>query len=129
MGTLIDVWSAGCVMAEMILGSPLFPGDSGMDQLVEIIKVLGTPSTAQIKAMNPGYTDFTFPSIKPVELAKVFRSRTDEQAIAFLSTVLVYEPQVRTTPQQACAHTFFDALRDPNFRLPNGNKVPYLDGI
>lgn len=38
----IDVWSAGCVLAELLLGQPIFPGDSGVDQLVEIIKVLGT---------------------------------------------------------------------------------------
>ena len=36
----IDVWSAGCVLAELLLGVPLFPGESGVDQLVEIIKVL-----------------------------------------------------------------------------------------
>ena len=39
--TAIDVWSSGCVFAELLLGAPLFPGDSGVDQLVEIIKVLG----------------------------------------------------------------------------------------
>ncbi len=34
----IDIWSAGCVLAELLLGQPIFPGDSGVDQLVEIIK-------------------------------------------------------------------------------------------
>jgi serine/threonine protein kinase len=48
-----DIWSTGCVMAELMLGQPLFPGDSGIDQLVEIIKVLGTPTREQIKTMNP----------------------------------------------------------------------------
>ena len=38
--TAIDLWSVGCVMAELLLGQPLFPGESGVDQLVEIIKVL-----------------------------------------------------------------------------------------
>ena len=38
----IDVWSVGCVIAELLVGQPLFPGESGVDQLVEIIKVLGT---------------------------------------------------------------------------------------
>lgn len=38
---LPQVWSVGCVMAELLLGSPLFPGESGVDQLVEIIKVGG----------------------------------------------------------------------------------------
>lgn len=36
----LDVWSAGCVLAELLLGQPIFPGDSGVDQLVEIIKVM-----------------------------------------------------------------------------------------
>lgn len=39
----IDMWSAGCVFAELLLGNPLFAGESGVDQLVEIIKILGTP--------------------------------------------------------------------------------------
>lgn len=49
----IDVWSVGCVIAEMVLGRPLFPGGSGVDQLVEIVKILGTPTKEQVVAMNP----------------------------------------------------------------------------
>jgi len=48
----IDIWSIGCVIGEMLLGSPLFQGESTEDQLVEIIKVLGTPSREQILMMN-----------------------------------------------------------------------------
>jgi hypothetical protein len=51
-------------MAELMTGQPLFPGDSGVDQLVEIIKVLGTPTREQILAMNKSYTEFKFPQIK-----------------------------------------------------------------
>ena len=57
----IDVWGVACVMAKMLLGQPLFPGESGVDQLVEIIKVLGTPTRDQIRSMNPNYTEFKFP--------------------------------------------------------------------
>ena len=60
----IDIWSMGCVVAETILGQPLFPGESGVDQLVEIIKVLGTPTREQLHTMNPNYTEFRFPQIK-----------------------------------------------------------------
>jgi glycogen synthase kinase 3 beta len=55
--TNIDIWSTGCVMAELMLGQPLFPGESGIDQLVEIIKVLGTPTREQIKTMNPNVSE------------------------------------------------------------------------
>ena len=60
----IDVWSSGCVLAELLLGQPIFPGESGVDQLVEIIKVLGTPTREQIRQMNPNYQEFRFPQIK-----------------------------------------------------------------
>jgi len=66
-----DVWSAGCVVAELLLGQPIFPGDSGVDQLVEIIKVLGTPSREQIREMNQNYQEFKFPQIKAHPWPKV----------------------------------------------------------
>ena len=52
------------MFAELLLGQPIFPGDSGVDQLVEIIKVLGTPTKEQIRQMNSNYTEFKFPQIK-----------------------------------------------------------------
>jgi glycogen synthase kinase 3 beta len=67
----IDVWSTACVMAELILGQPFFPGDTAIDQLVEIIKVLGTPSKPQIATLNMSYVNHKFPQIKPQPLAKV----------------------------------------------------------
>ena len=69
--TNIDIWSTGCVMAELILGKPIFPGESGVDQLVEIIKVLGTPTREQIQSMNQNYTEFKFPQIKANPWSKV----------------------------------------------------------
>ena len=58
-------------MAELLLGQPFFPGDSGIDQLVEIIKILGTPSKQEIAAMNASYVEHRFPQIKPHPLTKV----------------------------------------------------------
>ena len=43
-----------------MLGQPIFPGDSGVDQLVEIIKLLGTPSREAIKEMNPNYARYEY---------------------------------------------------------------------
>lgn len=59
------------MLAELLLGQPIFPGDSGVDQLVEIIKVLGTPTREQIREMNPNYTEFKFPQIKAHPWQKV----------------------------------------------------------
>ncbi|XP_014277975.1 glycogen synthase kinase-3 beta isoform X1 [Halyomorpha halys] len=124
--TKIDVWSAGCVLAELLLGQPIFPGDSGVDQLVEIIKVLGTPTREQIREMNPNYTEFKFPQIKSHPWQKVFRARTPPEAIELVSRLLEYTPSSRISPLQACAHPFFDELRDPTTCLPLGRPLPPL---
>uniref|UniRef100_A0A4X2KTL3 [tau protein] kinase n=1 Tax=Vombatus ursinus TaxID=29139 RepID=A0A4X2KTL3_VOMUR len=139
----IDVWSAGCVLAELLLGQPIFPGDSGVDQLVEIIKVLGTPTREQIREMNPNYTEFKFPQIKahpwtkvwPLTAAlgplcppvhQVFKARTPPEAIALCSHLLEYTPATRLSPLEACAHSFFDDLRSPGAQLPNSRQLPPL---
>jgi len=124
--TAIDIWSLGCVMAELLLGNPLFPGDSGVDQLIEIIKILGTPSKEEIRAMNPNHTSFKFPQIKPHPWSKVFRGKAPASAIDLVSQFLRYEPGQRLDPFEALCHPFFDELREPNARLPNGKPLPQL---
>ena len=97
--TGIDMWSMGCVCAELLLGQPLFPGESGVDQLVEIIKVLGTPTRTQIQQMNRSYMEFKFPQIKACPWTKVFRAhRVDADMIDFVSSLLRYTPEERPTP-------------------------------
>ncbi|KAH9685022.1 Shaggy-related protein kinase kappa [Citrus sinensis] len=124
--TAIDIWSTGCVMAELLLGQPLFPGESGVDQLVEIIKVLGTPTREEIKCMNPNYTEFKFPQIKPHPWHKVFQKRLPPEAVDLVCRFFQYSPNLRCTALEACVHPFFDELRDPNTRLPNGRPLPPL---
>uniref|UniRef100_A0A0D9Y765 non-specific serine/threonine protein kinase n=1 Tax=Oryza glumipatula TaxID=40148 RepID=A0A0D9Y765_9ORYZ len=141
--TAIDVWSAGCVLAELLLGQPVFPGDSGVDQLVEIIKfppfrlahagdllyfiqVLGTPTREEIKHMNPNYTEFKFPQIKAHPWHKIFHKRMPSEAVDLVSRLLQYSPHLRCSALEVLIHPFFDELRDPNARLPNGRTLPPL---
>lgn len=122
-------------MAELMLGQPLFPGESGIDQLVEIIKVLGTPTRDQIRTMNPNYMEHKFPQIKPhpfskassfrvrkfkprLTVTKVFR-KADPNAIDLISRLLEYTPTQRLSAIEAMVHPFFDELRDANTRLPD----------
>jgi len=123
-----------------MLGQPLFPGESGIDQLVEIIKVLGTPTRDQIRTMNPNYMEHKFPQIKPHPFSKVrdffwllrisqqaelifvaiqvFRKASPE-AIDLISRLLEYTPTQRLSAIEAMCHPFFDELRDPNTKLPD----------
>ncbi|WFD39230.1 uncharacterized protein MJAP1_002201 [Malassezia japonica] len=123
---IVDIWSTGCVMAELMQGLPLFPGESGIDQLVEIIKVLGTPSREQIKTMNPNYMEHKFPQIRPHPFSKIFRPRTPADAIDLITNLLQYTPHARLTAVEALCHPFFDELREEDVILSNGRPMPDL---
>nr|KAJ0220287.1 hypothetical protein LSAT_V11C200083850 [Lactuca sativa]KAJ0221450.1 hypothetical protein LSAT_V11C200083870 [Lactuca sativa] len=107
--TAIDVWSVGCVLAELLLG-----------------QVLGTPTREEIKCMNPNYTEFKFPQIKAHPWHKIFHKRTPPEAVDLVSRLLQYSPNLRCTALEACIHPFFNELRDPSTRLPNGRPLPPL---
>jgi len=111
--TSVDLWSAGCVFAEMILGQPLFTGKDGINQLVEIIKVLGTPTQMELRAMNPNYPEYEFtPKILPHPWEKVFRGWTPRETNELADHLLKYDPAARIPPLQALMHRYFDGLRN-----------------
>lgn len=108
----IDVWSIGCVFAELLLGHAIFAGETSVDQLVEIVKILGTPQRHQIEKMNPNYNEFKFPHIKHTSWNKVFKEDTPPEAIDLISKILVYDPERRVKPLEALLHPFFDEVRE-----------------
>jgi len=128
----IDTWSLGCVIGELFLGTPLFQGGSGVDQLVEIIKVLGAPSRSDILAMNPNYNQFNFPHVDPMPWKDVFEGVTykdipiPKAALELIESILVFQPLKRIDPLDALGHEFFASLRDSNGKLPNGRSLPPL---
>jgi len=124
--TAIDVWSVGCVVAELLLGAPLFPGDSGIDQLVEIIKILGTPTREEILSMNPNYREFKFPHIKAMKWENVFGKEVEKEALEVIANVLVYTPTNRFDGLQFCAHEWFDELRQEGKSLGDNKPLPPL---
>jgi len=125
--TAIDIWSTGCVIAELLLGQPIFAGESGIDQLVEIIKVLGTPTKKQIHSMNPDYKDNNqFPSIKKHPWEKLFPRDTPSTIIDLISKMLRYTPTHRILPLESLCHPFFDTLKQKHTN-PGGPISPYFD--
>lgn len=76
--------------------------------------------------MNPSYSEFRFPSIKANPWTKLFRHRTNKEAIDLISKILVYQPDRRFKPFEAMKHSYFDELRLESTTLPNGSKLPDL---
>jgi len=111
--TSIDLWSAGCIFAETIIRQPLFTGRDGVDQLVEIIKVIGTPTPQELKAMNPNYPTYEFtPAVAPLPWEKVLRDwHSSKEACDLVSQLVRYDPNSRLPPLQVLLHPYFDDLR------------------
>ena len=124
--TQVDVWSIGCVIAELVLSKPIFPGKSATDQFLEIMKVLGTPTSEQMKIMNPkSKGNSKLPKIKAVPWKEYFKGKTnDELYIDLVSKLLVYEPQKRLRPYEALLHPYFDELKQKEVKLPENKSLP-----
>ena len=119
-GHKIDVWSVGCVIAEMFLGQPIFAGKSSQDQLFRIAGILGKPNKMDVDAMNPEYTG-PLPSVEPISLAKLLKN-ANPLAIDLLTKILIYDPAKRMDPLQALLHPYFDQLRLNKLTI-NGRKI------
>uniref|UniRef100_A0A5B7A9X6 cyclin-dependent kinase n=1 Tax=Davidia involucrata TaxID=16924 RepID=A0A5B7A9X6_DAVIN len=105
--TPVDVWSVGCIFAEMVNQRPLFPGDSEIDELFKIFRVLGTPN----EDTWPGVTslpDFksAFPKWPPKDLATVV-SNLDSAGVDLLIKMLCLDPSRRVTARSALEHEYF----------------------
>lgn len=123
--TAIDTWSMGCVFAEMLLGEPLFPGESASNQKTQIINLLGTPKVHELKAMNPAQNHARLADVTGTQLESRL-PRAPPGAIDLLRKILKYDPSQRLDPFGCMAHPYFDELRADGAQLPNNTRLPEL---
>eukprot|EP01080_Neovahlkampfia_damariscottae_P008285 gene8285-110_t len=108
--TPVDIWSIGCIFAEMWTQFALFAGDSEIDQLYKIFQVLGTPTEETWSGISsfPNYKN-SFPSWKGIKLSDTLKGM-DEDGIDLIEKMLVYEPSQRISAKAALSHPYFDDL-------------------
>ena len=96
----IDIWSVGCVMAELIDGNPLFPGQNDLDQLYLIQKCLGPLiATHQEHFLkNPKFIGMKFPEIHSIDsIQRKYFGKIDKQGLDLLKRMLKMDPKQRIT--------------------------------
>jgi serine/threonine protein kinase len=106
----VDVWSAGCVIAEMVRGKPLFNADSDLDLVHRVFQALGTPPEDVLNEFGDvRFGKVTFPTYPGVELKQLFG--TDDLAlINLLERLLAIDPRQRITAKEALHHPYFDSV-------------------
>ncbi|XP_014830298.1 PREDICTED: mitogen-activated protein kinase 7 isoform X2 [Poecilia mexicana] len=112
----IDMWSVGCIFAEMMGRKQLFPGKNYVHQLQLILSVLGTPPEGLIGSIRAdrvrSYVQ-SLPSRTPVPLAKLY-PQAEASALDLLQAMLQFDPRERISVTEALAHPYVSKYHDPD---------------
>ncbi|RRT70567.1 hypothetical protein BHE74_00017973 [Ensete ventricosum] len=118
--TSIDVWSVGCIFAELLGRKPIFPGTECLNQLKLIVNILGTMSDADIGFIdNPKARKYikSLPYTPGVPLANLY-PMANPLAIDLLQKMLVFDPSKRISVTEALEHPYMSPLYDPSANPP-----------
>ena len=122
----IDIWSIGCILAEMILREPIFPGKDYRHQLLLIFEVLGSPSEEDMECIKlqraKDYIRAHTKNQRKIPMKKIFRN-ADPLAIDFIEKTLTFNPAKRMTIEDCLEHNYVYEFRDQSTEI-NAESIP-----
>lgn len=106
----MDMWAVGCIIAELLIGTPLYRGDSTLNQLSLIVASLGDPfddDIAALKAEHAGELLKKLPPLaRPPDSLRVALSGQPPDAVNLITSILVFNPERRLTADEALCHPY-----------------------
>ncbi|KAK3122133.1 hypothetical protein QOZ80_8BG0665530 [Eleusine coracana subsp. coracana] len=112
--TPVDIWSVGCIFAELITNTALFPGDSEVQQLMHIFKLLGTPNEEVWPGVSKLPNWHVYPQWKPSKLETLVPG-LDADGYDLLEKMLQYEPMKRISAKKALVHPYFNGVNKEQY--------------
>jgi mitogen-activated protein kinase 15 len=97
----VDMWSMGCILAELLLGKPVFPGTSTLNQLDRVMEVTGRPSQEDVESINSPLAQTMLESLPPTKAKKLrdMFPTASEEALDLLKNLLQFNPNKRLTAE------------------------------
>ncbi|KAG2414454.1 mitogen-activated protein kinase sty1 [Aspergillus terreus] len=114
-GVEVDIWSAGCILAEMLRGVPLFPGKDHINQFYLITDMIGNPPLEvieKITSKNTRHIVDSLPHKEPRQLKTIFNEE-DAEAVDLLEKMLLFDQSKRISAAESLEHPYLAPYHDP----------------
>ncbi|KAK1443357.1 mitogen-activated protein kinase [Babesia gibsoni] len=130
----VDMWAVGCILAELLIGKPLFPGSSTINQLSKVVAFTSMPSDEDMESLGSPFTSMMMSSLAKVvhKPIKEYLPNAPDDAVDLVRRLLQFNPNKRITTLQALNHPYIKSFHKSNEALPVLSRpiqIPVCDNV